>query len=524
MGNDIVLGSGIRNALTSLKRTNTDIDNSSLRLATGNRVNTPLDQPQNFFQAADLRRTNQNFTAIFERASLGARTIQEALTGLETIENILNLAERRALEAQDALLETSSALTNLILDDAPVAYFRLNNLTNTTATNIGTLGAGGDGVNTNNVSQGDEILFFGAGGLPAQFDGNNQYIAIPNDDSINTPGPFPERTVELIFNANTVTGRQVLFEEGGTVNSLNIYIDDGLLRVNGRTTSNGGYGPLDLSVPIEPGVSYHVAFTQDGPNSRFTGYLNGEAFGSADLGGAFIGNHPNQNGIGAVNNNVYFHDDGPGNAPARGNGTFAFNGQISDVALYNSILGADDFRARYEATSLPLSEEFRLDAVKFLEQVESITKDASFRGTNLLRDEGLVINFDDENKSKLRVDGSDFSIEALGLGDINFQRPSQVESAIRNIRNAITQVREYATSLTRDIDIINIRQEYTRNFIAINEGGATDLTIADQNEEGANLLAGQTRLALGTTALALAGESSRSILEIFGSGSGLFRG
>ncbi len=523
MGNDIVLGSGLRNALTSLKRTNNAIDISSLRLATGNRVNSALDQPQNFFQATSLRHTNENFTSILEKSQLGARTIQEALSGLETIENILNLAELKALEAQDALLETSSALTNLILEDEPVAYFRLNDVTSTTATNLGTLGAGGDGVNTNGVTQGDEILFFGAGGKPAQFNGNNQFIAIPNDDSINTPGPFPERTVELIFNANTVSGRQVLFEEGGTVNSLNIYIDEGRLHVNGRTRSNGGFGPINLSAPIEAGVSYHVAFTQDGPGSRFTGFLNGESFGSVDIGGAFIGNHPNQNGIGAVNNNIYFHDDGPGNAPARGNGSFAFDGQISDVAIYNTILDTNDFRARYEATSLPLSEKFRLDSVKFLEQVESVTKDASFRGINLLRNEDLLINFDDENESKLRVNGDNFSIESLGLGDINFQRPSQVENAIRNIRNAIDQVREYATSLSRDVSIINIRQEYTRNFIAINEGGATDLTIADQNEEGANLLAGQTRLALGTTALSLASDSARSILEIFGTGSNLFR-
>lgn len=522
MGSDIVINSALRNTLTSIRRSQETIDQSSLRLATGNRVNSPLDQPQNFFQASDLLRTNQNFNSILDRSAIGVRTIQETLSGLETIENILNLAELQALEARDALLETSSALTNLILEDEPVAYFRLNDVTTTTATNLGTLGAGGDGVNINNVSQGDEILFFGAGGLPAQFDGNDQFIAIPNDDSINTPGPFPERTVELIFNANSVAGRQVLFEEGGTVNSLNIYIDDGLLRVNGRTTSNGGFGPLDISVPIEAGVSYHVAFTQDGPGSRFTGFLNGESFGSVDIGGAFIGNHPNQNGIGAVNNNVFFHDDGPGNAPPRANGSFAFNGQISDVAIYNSILEADDFRARFEATSLPLSEEFRLESVNLLEQVESVTNDANIRGLNLLRNEDLIINFDDENISKLRIDGQSFTIESLGLEDINFQRPSQVEDAIRNIRNAIEQVREYATSLTRDVEIVNIRQEFTRNFIAINESGATDLTIADANEESANLLAAETRLALSTTALSLAGQSSRSILEIFGTGSNLF--
>jgi len=524
MGNDIVINSALKSTLTSIKRSRESLDQTSLRIATGNRVNTPLDQPQNFFQAADLRRTNQNFNNLFDKMGLGLRTIQESLIGLEAIESILELAEIKAAEARDALEKTSAALPNLILDDAPVGYFRLGDADQATAVNLGTLGAGGDGIYTNGVDQGDEILFYGAGGLPARFDGNNQFVAVPNDDSINQNGPFPERTVELIFNAETTAGRQVLWEEGGATNSMNIYIDNGLLRVNGRTVSNGGYGPLDISVPIESGVSYHVAFTQDGPNSTFTGYLNGQAFGSADLGGAFIGNHPNANGIGAINQNVYFHDDGPvGNAPGRGNGTFAFNGQISDIAIYNSIIDSEGMSARYEATSLPLSEEFRLDMVKFLEQIDDITKDAGFRGLNLLRDENLVVNFDDENVSKLRVDGQGFTLEDLGLSDVNFQKPSQVESVIRNLKNATEQVREYATTLVRDINIIQIRQDYTKNFVNVNESGATDLTIADQNEEGANLLAEQTRLSLATTALSLAGQSSQSILQIFGSGSDLFR-
>lgn len=524
MGNQIIINSALRSTLTSIKRARQNLDQTSLRLATGNKVNSPLDQPQNFFQAADLRHTNNNFNFLLDRMGLGLKTVQEALTGLDTIENILNLAKIKVEEAKETLEKTSAALPNLILDDAPVAYFRLGDADQPQAQNLGTLGSGNNGDYINGVTQSDEILFYGSGGLAAEFNGTNQYIHIPDNPSINSPGPFPERTVELIFNANTTAGRQVLWDEGGSTNSLNIYIDNGLLRVNGRTTNAGGYGPLDISVPIESGVTYHVAFTQDSPNQRFTGYLNGQAFGSADIGGAFIGNHPNNNGIGAVSENIYFHDDGPiGNSPPRVDGSFPFNGNISDVAVYNKIIGQEGMQARYEATSLPLSESFRVDTIKFLEQIEDITKDSSFRGLNLLRKEDIIVKFDDENKSKLKVEGQNFSIESLGLADINFQKPSQVESVLRNLDKAIEQVREYAITLTRDINIIKIRQDYTQNFIITNEAGATDLTIADQNEEGANLLTTQTRLALSTTALSLAGQSATTILSLFGNGSGLFR-
>ncbi|HPD82931.1 MAG: LamG-like jellyroll fold domain-containing protein [Alphaproteobacteria bacterium] len=514
MVRDVVIGATMKSTLTSIQRTREALDRTSQRLATGLRVNSALDQPQNFFQASYLKDTASDYTRLLDKMGLGVRTIQTAIAGVEAVENILNLAEIKALEAKEALEKTSSALPNAILANSPVGYFRLNDADGLTATNLGTLGAGGDGVYTNGVTQGEEILFYGAGGLPARFNGVNQFVAVPNDDSINTNGPFPERTVEMIFNADSTSGRQVLWEEGGTVNSLNIYIDNGLLRVNGRTTNAGGYGPLDISIPIKAGVSYHVAFTQDGPNGQFTGYLNGQEFGSAAI-GSFIGNHPNQNGIGAVNNNVYFHDDGPGNAPARADGTFAFNGQISDVAIYNSILTNEEIALRYEATSLPISEQFRLETIEFLEQIDGLVEDSQFRGVNLLRKEELVVDFNRYNRNKITVEGDDFGVEALKLDDVNYQKPSQVEAAILNIRKAIAKVRDFGNSLANDLNIIQARQDFTRNTILTNLAGADDLIIADQNEEGANLLAAQTRLDLGTISLSLASQAQASVIALF---------
>ena len=281
--------------------------------------------------------------------------------------------------------------------------------------------------------------------MAAKFDGSGQFVAVPVDDSINTLGPYDEKTIELIFNADTTTGRQVLWEEGGPVNNLSIYIDNGELRVNGRTTNGPDYGPLDISTPIEAGTTYHVALVQDANNNYFTGYLNGEEFAS---GGAFIpigiGSHPNRNAIGAIDQDIYFHDDGPGNAPNRPDGSFAFRGEISDVAFYNSIISQADLRARYEATSLPLSEAFRVETQEFLKQVQDIVDDTSFRGINLLDNEDLIIDFNDQNTSKLKTDGGKFSIAALGLENINYQKPSQVENAINTIREAIAEIRDYS--------------------------------------------------------------------------------
>jgi flagellin len=59
-------------------------------------------------------------------------------------------------------------------------------------------------------------------------------------------------------------------------------------------------------------------------------------------------------------------------------------------------------------------------------------------------------------------------------------------------------------------------QTFTQNIINTLEVGAGDLTIADMNEEGANMLALQTRQQLSSTALSLANQAEQSVLSLFG--------
>ena len=50
------------------------------------------------------------------------------------------------------------------------------------------------------------------------------------------------------------------------------------------------------------------------------------------------------------------------------------------------------------------------------------------------------------------------------------------------------------------------RQDFTKNLINTLQTGADNLVLADTNEEGANMLALQTRQQLSTTALSLANQ------------------
>ncbi len=70
-------------------------------------------------------------------------------------------------------------------------------------------------------------------------------------------------------------------------------------------------------------------------------------------------------------------------------------------------------------------------------------------------------------------------------------------------------------SIANDLSIVQFRRDFTEQTINTLQAGADDLVVADQNEEGANLLALQTRQALGTTSLSLAAQSQQSVLRLF---------
>jgi flagellin len=55
-----------------------------------------------------------------------------------------------------------------------------------------------------------------------------------------------------------------------------------------------------------------------------------------------------------------------------------------------------------------------------------------------------------------------------------------------------------------------------KSMINTLQTGADNLTLADTNEEGANMLALQTRQQLSTTALSLAAQASQNVLRLFG--------
>ena len=66
MVSEVTLAPALRNNLLSLQNTQRLIDDTQLRLATGLRVNSALDNPQNFFTSQSLNNRASDLTRLLD--------------------------------------------------------------------------------------------------------------------------------------------------------------------------------------------------------------------------------------------------------------------------------------------------------------------------------------------------------------------------------------------------------------------------------------------------------------------------
>ena len=189
---------------------------------------------------------------------------------------------------------------------------------------------------------------------------------------------------------------------------------------------------------------------------------------------------------------------------------------------------------------------------ELMSQLDTLSDDAIYKGVNLLQSDTL--NAFNTNDDSLAVAG--FNAHASGLGlagaslgdwfDPNVAAQSAVatvvgasgtiltpgspavsgaagdgvlatavNAALGLIDAAIDTLRSKAKSLATNLGIVTTRQDFTDKMIATLKIGGDNLTLADMNEEGANMLMLQTRQALGIQSLSIASQSAQQVLQLF---------
>ncbi len=189
-------------------------------------------------------------------------------------------------------------------------------------------------------------------------------------------------------------------------------------------------------------------------------------------------------------------------------------------------------------------------------QVEKLVRDASYQGLNLLNSSSssLTVAFSEKSESKLDVKGVNIlasklyvkasngsaiglqvssaskisTIKLSGLGVtgrlsgykislVSNQNKlnSSINKAIERLDATIAALNAKASNFGTSVSILQTRLDFTKDYVNNLKEGSGKLTLADTNEEGANLLALQTRQQMGIKTLSFAGQSEQGILQLF---------
>jgi len=154
-------------------------------------------------------------------------------------------------------------------------------------------------------------------------------------------------------------------------------------------------------------------------------------------------------------------------------------------------------------------------------QISQLSSDASYRGTNLLNANGtslgsLTVQFaTTTGVATLGIKGFDSTSTGLSISQGTLNTDTNIASAATQLENALTTLRNKSTDLSAALSVVTTRQDFTNNLINTLQTGADNLTLADMNEEGSNMLMLQTRQNLGVTSLSMASQAAQAVLRLF---------
>ena len=152
-----------------------------------------------------------------------------------------------------------------------------------------------------------------------------------------------------------------------------------------------------------------------------------------------------------------------------------------------------------------------------LKQIDELVQDTSYKGINLLKGDNLTVVFNESRTSTLELKGVTFDSTGLGFTQSanEWKHTDDIDTALDQITKATSTLRAQASEFGQNLSTVQIREDFTENMINNLTTGADKLTLADANEEAANLLALQTRQSLATNSLSLASQSAQSVLKLF---------
>jgi flagellin-like hook-associated protein FlgL len=218
------------------------------------------------------------------------------------------------------------------------------------------------------------------------------------------------------------------------------------------------------------------------------------------------------------------------------------NAATAGIAGITSLIEAAQGVAASAASSSSVTDRANYAATynTLMTQVSQLASDSGYRGTNFLIAQNQTVEFGQTtNAATLQITG--FNATAAGLsigtagssgtggaatatagtgltawdGTVVSTATASIQSSATQLESALSTLRSQSSSLAANLSVVTTRQSFTDQMINTLKTGADNLTLADMNQEGANMLILNTRQSLGTTSLSLASQAAQSVLRLF---------
>lgn len=572
--NKIALTASMRSNLLSLKNTQKLFDSTQDKLSTGYKVNSAMDNPSSYFTAQSLNARADDLSTLLDSIGQAISTLQTADKGITSLQDFVSQAKSIANSARDTANVSAKvtstvkfdknalksqkvvgdAVPNAAADDKMVIrYGDSTKLTGTTNvkedSDLAKLGFGDtantdagsivvDGkeykINVNATENSMETTFTTPGIFEvksAANDGTNTTYTLVDADGNQYSYVVKEADVTALKDskfAKVTDGKITVSEDGKTTFGGTVAKDDtnatAATAKRGVSTINVAKDATveDFSKVVETMIgtkvfdvsiedSNLVFKTLDTTSVEVKGKL-AEVFG-LDAGqeitlAADDTAESLRLKINALEGIVAeFDENGKLVVKSAEGDDLVISGALAEkLGISGAVTNGSNERAAY-------AKQF--DSV--LKQIDELVQDTSYKGINLLKGDNLTVVFNESRTSTLELKGVTFDSTGLGFtaSKNEWISTTDIDESLDQITKATSMLRAQASEFGQNLSTVQIREDFTENMINNLTTGADKLTLADANEEAANLLALQTRQSLATNSLSLASQSAQSVLKLF---------
>ncbi len=528
---DITLTASVRSNLSTLQSTASLIGQTQERLATGNKVNSALDNPNSFFTASSLNARASDLSNLQDDIGQSVSTLGAADKGIQGINKLLDAAKAKAnqaLQSEDAdtrakYAEEFNELRTQIEDIAKDSGYKGKNL------------LGGDG--------NDLLVKFNEDGSSKLNIGAVDYTDLDSSNS----------SIKLDRIGDTVG--EIDEEDGKGAFKLGISADDILSAAAGTGTNkttdvflDGTGADLGIGAAISDGANFAVgdAITVDGSELLTIGEGTTlgdvqealqnkirETAGNQDATVTVTGGDLEIAGA-AVNVDVGYSDNTSSGVSGASVSVIGDGGNtditatklkditgfgVGDTITITEEAGkTHEFTIGADSTVANLVNDLNAAGFTDLEAAfdnttQELTLDNKSKGDNAKEYSVAYTgsetggDFGDTSKQKITADVDAIAGRGWGSDEL-------IEASLDQVRAAQEDLRAQASTFGTNLSIVTNRQDFTADLINTLQEGAGKLTLADTNLEGANLAALNTQNQIATSTLGLATQANASVLQL----------